>query len=641
MPHFLGQTHTCNSGEELCIDHLLGAQAKQTPDAVAIASPQRRPLTYGQLVEQVGYTIGSLRAMGIGRNDRIAIVLPNGPEMAVAFLGVSSGAISAPLNPACREAEFDFYLSDLNAKAVIVQSSVDSPAISVAQRLGVPIIRLTAALQDPAGIFTLQDDSGACPIKNGSAYPDDVALVLYSSGTTAKPKRVSLTHRNLCVSADNVRTALQLTREDRCLNVMPLYHIHGLVGGLFSSLAAGASVVCTPGFYTPNFFSWLDEFHPTWYTAVPTIHQAVLAEVQSNLEIIRRCPLRFIRSSSAPLPPRVMADLEGKFQAPVIESYGMTEAAHQMTSNPLPPGRRKAGSVGLPAGPEVAIMNGAGNHLLPWQIGEVVIRGANVMRGYDDNPTESLAAFTAGWLRTGDQGYLDSDGYLFLTGRLKEVVNRGGEKIALREIDEALLDHPQVFQAAAFAVPHPTFGEQIAAAVVVLDKDQITESMIREYLFGRLAEFKVPSRVLIVDELPNGSTGKIQRMKLAAVFAQRLAKEFVKPRNELEIVVASIFADVLGVEKISADDDFLRLGGDSLRATQVISRIRALFQVDLPIVTLFNKATVAKLAAEIAASIEFLAATSTEKILTGLHDLSEAGGPRSLAGTWDRNSSSK
>jgi len=534
--------------------------------------------------------------MGMGRNDRVAIVLPNGPEMAVAFVAVAAGATSAPLNPAYRANEFDFYLSDLKAKALIIQSGMDSPAIAVAHARGIPIIELLPALEAEAGIFTLRGDKRSRTARNGFAQPNDVALVLHTSGTTSRPKIVPLTQTNICTSAHNIRVALELVDSDRCLNVMPLFHIHGLMAATLSSLATGASVVCTPGFDASKFFGWLEAFRPTWYTAVPTMHQAILERAASNRHIIARCPLRFIRSCSASLPPKSMAELEGVFNAPVIESYGMTEAAHQMASNPLPPRQRKPGSVGVAAGPEVAIMDEAGNLLPAGETGEIVIRGANVTRGYENNPAANESAFTNGWFRTGDQGYMDANGYFYITGRLKEIINRGGEKIAPREVDEALIDHPAVAQAVTFAVPHATLSEDVAAAVVLRENASVTERELREFAFARLADYKVPSQVVIVDEIPKGPTGKLQRIGLAEKLAKKLKAAFVAPRNAVESTLARIWAEALGLDHVGVHDNFFAMGGDSLLAARVISRIRTAFHVEVPLPTIFQAPTIEQLA---------------------------------------------
>jgi acyl-CoA synthetase (AMP-forming)/AMP-acid ligase II len=583
----------CLPIQSLCIHHLLELQAEREPDAIAIAAPGRAPLTYRGLSEQIECTATTLNALGIGRNDRVAIVLPNGPEMAVAFLAVASGATSAPLNPGYGAKEFEFYLSDLKAKALMIQSGLDSPARAVAQTHGIPIIELSPELTSEAGVFTLTGEKRNSVDHGGLSGSDDVALVLHTSGTTSRPKMVPLTQANLCTSAHNIRLAFQLYHRDRCLNVMPLFHIHGLIGAVLSSLVSGASVVCTPGFSASNFFQWLEEFRPTWYTAVPTMHQSILQRVASNKDVITRCPLRFIRSCSAALPPKVMSELESVFNAPAIESYGMTEASHQMTSNPLPPQQRKPGSVGLPAGPEVAIMDQAGKLLPPGETGEIVIRGENVTRGYLNNPSANESAFVDGWFRTGDQGCLDPDGYLFITGRIKEIINRGGEKIAPREIDEVLMEHPAIAQAVAFAVPHATLGEDVAVAVVLHKDASVTEKEIRGFAFTRMADHKVPSQVLIVNEIPKGPTGKLQRIGLAEKLANKLKAEFVAPRNSIEDILSKIWTEVLGVQQIGIHDNFFALGGDSLSAARVVSRVIAAFHVEPPLKTIFRAPTVA------------------------------------------------
>jgi acyl-CoA synthetase (AMP-forming)/AMP-acid ligase II/acyl carrier protein len=337
----------------------------------------------------------------------------------------------------------------------------------------------------------------------------------------------------------------------------------------------------------------LAEFQPSWYTAVPSLHQAVLEQAAAYQEVIARYPLRFIRSSSAALPAKVMVALERVFQAPVIEAYGMTEASHQMASNPLPPQPRKMGSVGLAAGPEVAIM-AESDHFLPrGMTGEIVIRGETVTGGYENNPAANGSAFIEGWFRTGDQGYLDEEGYLFVTGRLKEIINRGGEKVAPREVDEVLLEHPAVVQAVTFAVPHPTLGEDIAAAVVLREPHAITEGQLREFAFTRLADYKVPSQVIVVAEIPKGPTGKLQRLGLAELLGPQIKAEFVEPREPVEALLAGIWMQTLEVERVGIYDNFFSLGGDSLRATQVIARVREVFQIDLPLKTIFREPTVA------------------------------------------------
>jgi acyl-CoA synthetase (AMP-forming)/AMP-acid ligase II len=488
------------------------------PAAPAIGAPEgRAPLTYGALQELAARTVERLNDLGVGRKDRVAIVLPNGPEMAAAFTCIAAGATTAPLNPAYRAEEFEFYLGDLRAKALVIEAGAESPVRAVAARLGVPVVELHPGARG-AGAFRLEatrPTGGAPAGRGGFAEAEDVALVLHTSGTTSRPKIVPLTHANVCASARNVRRTLALEPDDVCLNVMPLFHIHGLIAATLASFAAGAQVSCSPGFNALKFFAWLDEVKPSWYTAVPTMHQAILARAARNLEAVGRARLRLVRSSSASLPPQVMAELERVFGAPVIEAYGMTEAAHQMASNPLPPRRRKPGSVGVAAGPDVAIMDEEGRLLEAGNPGEVVIRGPNVTPGYESNADANAKAFTNGWFRTGDQGVMDADGYLRLTGRLKEIINRGGEKISPLEVDEILMDHPAVQQVVTFGMPHDKLGEDVAAAVVLREGVAASERDLREFAEGRLADFKVPRRIVILPEIPKGATGKLQRIGLA------------------------------------------------------------------------------------------------------------------------------
>ncbi len=494
------------------IPELLGAGDAARP--AIRATEGRPPLSYAGLRDLTERTVAALNRLGIGRGDRVAIVLPNGPEMATAFVAIASGATTAPLNPAYRDEEFEFYLTDLKAKALVIAQGMESPARAVAKRLGVPVLELVPGSE--AGSFTLEGTTGRDRAERpGMAEAEDVALVLHTSGTTARPKIVPLRHANVTASARHIRDTLALAAEDCCLNVMPLFHIHGLMAATLSSLAAGAAVCCTPGFNALHFFRWLDAERPSWYTAVPTMHQAILARAPRNAEIIARSKLRFLRSSSSSLPAQVMRDLEETFSAPVVEAYGMTEAAHQMASNPLPPRARKPGHVGPAAGPEVAIMDDAGNILPQGAIGEVVIRGPNVTAGYEANPEANARAFTKGWFRTGDQGMLDAEGYLQLTGRLKELIKRGGEQVSPLEVDGILSEHPAVAQALTFAIPHPMLGEEVGAAIVLREGKEATEREIRDFVAKHLADFKVPRKVVFLPEIPKGATGKLQRIGLA------------------------------------------------------------------------------------------------------------------------------
>ncbi len=600
--------------QTLSIGRLLVRQAAEWPDAEAIAAPGRQALRYAQLCESVGETVGVLRALGVEPGDCVALALPDGPETAVAFLAASCAAACAPLNPAYREGEFGFYLADLRPRALIVPSNGASAAATVARARGIPVIELEPALKGPAGRFRLLGAPGSVWSSSlvEACSPAETALLLHTSGTTARPKLVPLTHHNLCISAGQIAASLELSPEDRCLDLMPLFHVHGLVGGLLASLAGGGTVVCPPGFVATQFFAWLEDTRPSWYTAVPTMHQAVLARAGAAGDVLARYPQRFARSSSAPLSPPLMAALEGALQAPVIEAYGMTESAHQIASNPLPPRDRRAGTVGLPTGTRVAIVNDDWEPLAAGEQGEIVIAGAAVTRGYEHDPEANAAAFRGEWFRTGDQGSIDPDGYLRITGRLKELINRGGEKISPLEVDEALSAHPAVAEAVTFALPHPRLGEEVAAAVVLRAGAEAGERELREHAAARLAPFKVPSRVVFLEEIPHGPTGKPQRISLAVLLAEQQAprKSYAAspaPRrapDALEAWVAARWAETLAVPEVGLEDDFFTLGGDSVLAAALLNRLRAGLDVELGFVDLTDRPTVAGLAARIRARQE-------------------------------------
>lgn len=579
---------------------LIQDSAQRHGDAPALIAPDRQPLSYSALGRQTTLLAGRLLAAGIGPNHRVAVVLPNGPDMAAAFAAVSSCAACAPLNPNYTRQDFEFYLGDISASALLVEESTPAAAIQAARALAIRLLPIRKLPR--AGEFDLDiENSSLAPANPGPAH---TALLLHTSGTTSRPKLVPLSSANLTASAAHIAATLALTPADRCLNIMPLFHIHGLMAALLATLHAGGSVVCTDGVYGNRFFHWMQEFQPTWYTAVPTMHQGILARAGDHARAIRERPLRFIRSSSASLPPVVLEALESTFHAPVVEAYGMTEAAHQMACNPLPPAARKPGTVGPAAGPEVAIMDATGNLLETGQTGEVVIRGPNVTAGYLANPEANRNAFTNGWFRTGDQGRMDSDGYLQLTGRLKEIINRGGEKISPREIDEVFLTHPAVRQALAFAVPHSQLGEEVGAAVELHAGQIVAATQLRQWAAERLPGFKVPRIIRIVETIPKGPTGKLQRIGLARVLGvepidDTVLGEFVAPRTPCEERIAAIWRDLLPGARTGVTDRFEALGGDSLLAVTMLAAASAAEGVAVPYQQFVQEGTIAAIAAEI------------------------------------------
>jgi acyl-CoA synthetase (AMP-forming)/AMP-acid ligase II len=482
------------------------------PDSTALIVPEKDlRVTYAALKEQVMAVAEALAAAGVKRGDRIGTALPNGLPNIVTFLAASMVGTAAPLNPAYKEDDFKFYLDDTNARFLLLPPE----GADEARRAAGDKVPIMAVDLDESGTVRLSS-TGRTPFAPPSV--DDVALILHTSGSTGRPKRVPLTHAQLSISARNVAKTYNLTAQDVSLCVMPLFHVHGLVASTLATLATGGTVVVPAKFNPLSFWRVAGDYGATWYSAVPTLHQLLAARAQPGAKPAGADKLRFIRSCSASLSPQLMSDLEAAFGAPVLEAYGMTEAAHQMASNPLPPAARKAGSVGPNTGTTtIGIMDGAGNLLKAGERGEVVIRGANVIRGYENNPEANASSFTDGWFRTGDQGYLDEEGYLLLTGRLKEMINRGGEKISPREIDEVLLGHPAVAEAVAFGAPHPTWGEEVAAAVVL--KSDASEADLISYCRERMADFKRPKQIHITTAIPRTATGKIQRRVVAEAFA--------------------------------------------------------------------------------------------------------------------------
>jgi acyl-CoA synthetase (AMP-forming)/AMP-acid ligase II len=454
-------------------------------------------VTYDALRRQVRAMAGALHSAGIGRGDRVAIALPNGLEAVSAFLAASVAGTAAPLNPGYKFEEFCFYLEDTRAKILIAPPEDLGEARRAATQSGIPIF----APETPAGASSTPEPD-----------PDDIALVLHTSGSTGRPKRVPLRHRHLAASARTIAQTYSLGPEDVSLCLMPLFHVHGLMASTMATLLTGGTVVVPTRFNPLSFWRTVRDHGVTWYSAVPSIHQLILTRKAGGPP----GSLRFVRSCSAALSPDLMRRMEEYFQAPVLEAYGMTEASHQMASNPLPPAARKAGSVGPGAGARISIRGETGLDLPTGQAGEVCIEGPGVIREYENNPEATARSFFGEWFRTGDQGILDEDGYLHLTGRLKEMINRGGEKISPREIDELLLTHPAVAEAVCFGVPHPTWGEEVEAAVVLRPELSALEADLLRFCSERLADFKRPKKIRIVQSIPRTATGKIQRLNVAA-----------------------------------------------------------------------------------------------------------------------------
>jgi acyl-CoA synthetase (AMP-forming)/AMP-acid ligase II/acyl carrier protein len=598
-----------------CLEDLLSFYGGTATDRDAILAPGRPPMSYGALWAQAKDTIRGLRSVGVGRGERVAVALPDGPDAAVMMISVAAGAVCVPLNPGFTADEWQRYFAELGVAALLTRPDIDSTGREVALSLGIPVVDLLTPPRGGPGPLGIVGPAMRRVSNDGFASGADDAFILLTSGSTSRPKRVPLTHASVCLSAYNVGATLELETRDRLLSVLPLFHGHGLISGVLTTLASGSSVVCTSGFDAGTFYDLLKQFRPTWYTAVPAIHRAVLSAADGHKHSAKRSSLRLIRSASSTLPPKLLRELEAVFGVPVIDTFGMTEAATQIAANPL--GRRKPASVGQSTGVEIAILDGEGQPLSSGERGEIALRGPTITRGYDNDVAATQSAFRNGWFRTGDLGYLDAEGYLFIVGRIKEVINRGGQKVAPAEVEEALLSHPDVVEAAVFSVPHRQLGEDVAAAIVLRAGAKVSADKLRDFARKRLAGFKVPGPIRIVSDIPKGAGGKVKRRELAAAFSMNQPTtrlegggKMAPPLSELERQLAGIWADLLDLDQIGVDQDIFALGVDSITAAQMILHLRERFGVDLSLKDIFGASTVTALAARVEASKKGSAAVS-------------------------------
>ncbi|ORX89315.1 putative peroxisomal-coenzyme A synthetase [Basidiobolus meristosporus CBS 931.73] len=488
----------------------------------AIIIPSGGPtLSYPEVVEAVRSFQEQLSGAGLQPGDTVSMALINSLEFVVAFFGITGAKlVSAPLNPSYSEAEFSFYLEDSKSKVLLVHegwTKEQKPAVLAAAKFNVAVYEI--GWSSAQNRIVLRQTAGSqvkgINLAGLKAAPEDVALLLHTSGTTGRPKGVPLSHQNITRTMGNIINTYDLRNTDTTYLVMPLFHVHGLVCGLLASLKSGGTVVIPPKFSATVFWKEFIETGCTWYTAVPTIHQILLRHPSPS----QKTKIRFIRSCSSSLAPATFEQLEKVYGVPVLEAYAMTEAAHQMTSNPLPPASRKPGSVGIGQGVQIAILDDQGN---PAELGEVCIKGENVTKGYLNNPSANESSFTKdGWFRTGDQGKIDKEGYLFLTGRIKELINRGGEKISPLEVDGTLLHHPKVSEVVCFAVPDTMYGQEVHAAVIPKNGETVTEKELQDFCRKSLASFKIPKKIYITDFFPKTATGKIQRRVVSDYFFKK------------------------------------------------------------------------------------------------------------------------
>jgi acyl-CoA synthetase (AMP-forming)/AMP-acid ligase II/acyl carrier protein len=583
---------------------------QQFSDRTAFESPQSGQLTYHEVYSLVTNLITQHIEAGIDHGDRVAIVMDNGTALAITMLATSSHCVAMPLNPEYKELELTEYLKDLNATKVISDSNTNTVA-QVAERLGLDLLVYNLD-QEVSKIHDNQRQ--ATKQTEVSMRPNDVAVILQTSGSTSKPKKAPLTHFNLCRSVKDVCDNLQLSNNDVCLCMWQQFHIGGLVDLLLVPMATGGKIVFVETISVANFFEATQKYKPTWFQAVPTTLYEILQFQERNSIDVSNLKFRLIRAVAAQHPPELIKAVETLFDCPVLQTYGMTEASPLITSISLPPAKNKIGSVGTSVGPEIKIESPDGNSLNFGEIGEVVIRGDNVITAYEAEAEINDAAFKDGWFHTGDTGYLDEDGFLFLTGRIKEQINRGGEKIVPNEIDRVFLEHPAVYQAAAFPVSHPTLGEDIAVAIVLHNHWKVTEQELRDLAAEKLVGFKVPQKIVFVNQMPLNSIGKVDRNRLSQALEQATLNEYVAPKTPLEESLVHAWQRALRLEKVGILDNFFDLGGTSLSGVALLEELNCELNISIPAEVLYRVSNIK----EMAKHIEDLENLKTQELSLGV-----------------------
>ena len=569
---------------------VLAAQQARRGLAPAILAPGRDPLSYAALSQEIDRIGTILATMGLGRDSRIAVSLADGPEGAVTMLATMMWATAAPLGAGLDVDICTDLLARLRIDAVMVQDGERSPVARAASALSVPLVHVSSEPGDAAGIVRLSSATLRASAQRAPPKPEDVAVLMQTSGTTARPKIVPVTHAQLMWNARQQ----PIDERDRYLAMGPLFNSTGLTSALLVPLMAGASTVIVGAYDGARFIDWLDQFKPTYFSANPTVLASMLDALAQREPAAPRS-LRFVRSGSNALPAAIQHRLESALGIPVIQGYGMTETGH-IAQNPLPPRERRTGSVGIAMGTDLMILRGDKEASRGDVVGEILVRGPSVMHGYEGDAEANELSFDDGWFRTGDLGWIDGDGYLFITGRLRELINRGGVKVSPPEVDLAFMQHPAVREAATFAVPHPSLGEDVVTAIVLHEPGSTSVQALRVYALQHLLPFKVPSSVVLVDEIPRNSLGKVSRGALRDRFADDLRADYLAPRNDEEALVAAIFAELFDLPRVGAFDHYFRLGGDSLQAEQVLALVVDRCGVEIEMSALFESPTVAEFA---------------------------------------------
>jgi acyl-CoA synthetase (AMP-forming)/AMP-acid ligase II/acyl carrier protein len=583
--------------EESDIGEVLRELAQARPSAAALHVPGRGALSFADLGAQLDYVRERLAAWDIARGDIVAGFVDSRAEMAVACAAFPATSTFAPLSQALSSDAYAELLGRLRPKAVLVPDAPAHPLVAAARALELAEIRIACEPNAPPGTFTLELSRSSAP-DAPAAWNPSFAYVLATAGTTGRPKLVPLERAQIMEHARVMKDWLRYTADDLGCHLLPMRLGHGLRNALMVPWLTGQAIVCLDEGDIDGFFRAFDDFGPTYLTAGFTVHRELLRRAGEHAARLRRGRLRFLRVGAGRLEPWEIDRLEQTFGVPALKGLSMTEAC-AVTQDPLPPRPRKNDGVGLPVGSEVAVRAASGELLGAGESGELVVRGPLVVRGYLDDPELTARSFADGWFRTGDLGHVDADGCVHVAGRLKEMINRGGEKLSPVQIDAELQSLPGVKEAAAFGVAHPTFGEEVVAAVVRQAGAAIDAEEVIAHARRRVGLAGAPRRIYFVDRLPRNEGGKVRRGELAALAGlegglpsatANGGQAGLPARSPLETAVAALFAAILCRADIGSDDDFFLGGGDSLSGAQLLAQVQSAFGVQVPPRALFAEA---------------------------------------------------